>query len=184
MNFGWLSDSLPDKDYKQVVLHEFGHAFFAMISGGHVYSLCVNLDGSGVTTTSGGSSGLLTMGGYIGSALFGNMMIALSKSYKSNMIFKLLSALMIISAIFWYNNITTTTLLVIYGTVMFIVSVILPRDIQSFLLTFLGVASVIYIIQDFNVGPTSDLQAYESEVGILLVGVSAIVWFCYFVGSF
>ena len=26
MNFGWLSDSLPDKDYKQVVLHEFGHA--------------------------------------------------------------------------------------------------------------------------------------------------------------
>jgi len=26
INFGWLDDSLPEKDYKQVVLHEFGHA--------------------------------------------------------------------------------------------------------------------------------------------------------------
>lgn len=26
INFGWLSESLPERDYKQVVLHEFGHA--------------------------------------------------------------------------------------------------------------------------------------------------------------
>jgi hypothetical protein len=26
INFGWLSDSLPEVEYKQVVLHEFGHA--------------------------------------------------------------------------------------------------------------------------------------------------------------
>jgi len=26
INFGWLNDQLPEKDYKQVVLHEFGHA--------------------------------------------------------------------------------------------------------------------------------------------------------------
>ncbi|MRX38397.1 hypothetical protein GJU43_03860 [Flavobacterium sp. LC2016-23] len=26
INFGWLSDSLPEPEYKQVVLHEFGHA--------------------------------------------------------------------------------------------------------------------------------------------------------------
>ncbi|MDC9723403.1 MAG: M12 family metallopeptidase, partial [Urechidicola sp.] len=26
INFGWLTDNLPDADYKQVVLHEFGHA--------------------------------------------------------------------------------------------------------------------------------------------------------------
>ena len=25
LNFGWLSDRLPEKDYVQVVLHEFGH---------------------------------------------------------------------------------------------------------------------------------------------------------------
>ena len=26
INFGWLSESLPEPEYKQVVLHEFGHA--------------------------------------------------------------------------------------------------------------------------------------------------------------
>jgi len=26
INFGWLDDDLPERDYKQVVLHEFGHA--------------------------------------------------------------------------------------------------------------------------------------------------------------
>jgi serralysin len=26
INFGWLDESLPERDYKQVVLHEFGHA--------------------------------------------------------------------------------------------------------------------------------------------------------------
>lgn len=26
INFGWLNTSLPDRDFKQVVLHEFGHA--------------------------------------------------------------------------------------------------------------------------------------------------------------
>jgi hypothetical protein len=25
INFGWLDDHLPEKDYRQVVLHEFGH---------------------------------------------------------------------------------------------------------------------------------------------------------------
>lgn len=25
INFGWLEDSLPEREYKQVVLHEFGH---------------------------------------------------------------------------------------------------------------------------------------------------------------
>ncbi len=47
-------------------LHEFGHAFFSIISGGTVHSLCINADGSGVTTTSGGSQGLCTIGGYVG----------------------------------------------------------------------------------------------------------------------
>ncbi|WP_419699053.1 M12 family metallopeptidase [Mucilaginibacter sp. NFX135] len=26
INFGWLSNTLPERDFKQVVLHEFGHA--------------------------------------------------------------------------------------------------------------------------------------------------------------
>lgn len=157
-------------------LHEFGHAFFAWISGGTVHSLCVNMDGSGVTTTSGGNSSLLTMGGYVGSALFGNLMIRFSKDTRASIILKILGAIMLIASFLWYDNMVTTSAMVIYAIVLFVLSFVLPREILSFFLTFLGVASVIYIIQDFNVGPTSDLQAYESEVGIFPASVWMYIW--------
>lgn len=34
-------------------LHEFGHSFFAYITGGHVQSIQVNTNGSGLAMTSG-----------------------------------------------------------------------------------------------------------------------------------
>lgn len=154
-------------------LHEFGHAFFSMLSGGTVHSLCVNMDGSGVTTTSGGSQGLCTMGGYVGSALFGNIMIYLAIKGHAGSVLKLLAFSMFISAFFWFDNITTTIALFIFAIGLLVMSFF---PLKSFMLAFIGVASIIYIIQDFNVGPTSDLQAYESEVGIFPAGVWMYIW--------
>jgi len=37
---------------------------------------------------------------------------------------------------------------------------------------FLGLASVLYIIQDFNVGPKSDLKAYEE----VMIFIPAQIW--------
>jgi hypothetical protein len=56
-------------------LHEFGHAFFAVITGGAVRSIEINTNGSGLAMTAGGISGIILMGGYIGSAIFGNILL-------------------------------------------------------------------------------------------------------------
>lgn len=157
-------------------LHEFGHAFFALISGGSVHSLCVNMDGSGVTTTSGGSLGLITMGGYVGSAVFGNIMIRLSKDNTASLALKSLGTIMLVSSFFWFDNITTSGLLTSFSISLLAISQWGSKEISSFILSFLGVACVVYIIQDFNVGPTSDLQAYESEVGIFPASVWMYIW--------
>lgn len=157
-------------------LHEFGHAFFALISGGSVHSLCVNMDGSGVTTTSGGSLGLITMGGYVGSAVFGNIMIRLSKDSTASLALKSLGTIMLVSSFFWFDNITTSGLLTSFSISLLAISHWGSKEISSFMLSFLGVACVLYIIQDFNVGPTSDLQAYESEVGIFPASVWMYIW--------
>lgn len=62
-------------------LHEMGHGLFAILTGGSVSSITVNSDGSGVAYTSGGIQSLILMGGYLGSALLGNILlyIALKK---------------------------------------------------------------------------------------------------------
>jgi len=162
-------------------LHEFGHAFFSIISGGSVHSLCVNTDGSGVTTTSGGSQGLITIGGYVGSAVFGNMMLRLGTEKMAAISLKVLGALMLISSLFWFDNLTTTLILAVFAIGLLGVSFWLTK-ICPFILSFLGVACIVYIIQDFNVGPTSDLQAYESEVGIFAAGTWMYIWLIIAIG--
>jgi hypothetical protein len=62
-------------------LHEFGHALGALITGGEVMSIQINPDGSGVTMTRGGSRAVILMGGYIGSAILGNLLFYLGTSW-------------------------------------------------------------------------------------------------------
>ncbi|RME89102.1 MAG: M50 family peptidase [Candidatus Hydrogenedentota bacterium] len=58
-----------------VYLHEISHALGAIVTGGAVKKLVVNLNESGYTTTVGGSFFITAISGYIGSIVFGGMML-------------------------------------------------------------------------------------------------------------
>jgi hypothetical protein len=60
-------------------IHEISHAIAAIITGGHVDSLVVRMNGSGVTYTHGGSGLLISSAGYIGTSLFGGILLILSR---------------------------------------------------------------------------------------------------------
>lgn len=154
-------------------LHEFGHAIFALLTTGHVHSLQVNLDGSGVTTTSGGSNALITMGGYIGSAIFGNFLLRANTEIRAKGLFIAFAICMLMSVVFWFSSISSAFILLTLA-ILFYLATITP--ICAYLMNFLGVACMIYIIRDFNVGPTSDLQAYEKSVGIFSKEIWMYVW--------
>jgi len=55
-------------------LHEFGHGIGAVITGGWVEEIQINKDGSGWTRSVGGNRPVIIMGGYLGSAIFGNIL--------------------------------------------------------------------------------------------------------------
>lgn len=153
-------------------LHEFGHALGTILTGGSVVSLQVNPDGSGMTTSRGGTRSIIILGGYIGSAIFGNLLFLIGARWPRIAEFTMytLAATMIVSAIFWFDSFYTTIFLLIFAVVLFFIAnkTIYDRDI----LMFLGLASIIYIIQDFNVGPGSDLKMYAEE----MVLIPAVVW--------
>lgn len=157
-------------------LHEFGHALGAIITGGSVESLQVNEDGSGVTYTRGGSKSVILMGGYIGSAIFGNALfyIGAKKPKIAQFTIYTLATTMAVSAVVWFTSIYTTTFLLIFALALFFMAskTRLDRDI----LMFLGIASIIYIVQDFNVGPSSDLQAYAEHLVIIPKTVWMYIW--------
>jgi hypothetical protein len=60
-------------------IHETGHAIAALFTGGTVESLIVRMDGSGVTYTRGGLRFVISTAGYIGTAIFGGLLLVLSR---------------------------------------------------------------------------------------------------------
>jgi len=139
-------------------LHEFGHAVGALITGGKVLSVTIDPHGGGVTWTTNGSRPIIIMGGYIGSALFGNLLFYIGAKWPRLVkpALGILMATMVVTGLVWFKTVFTSA--VLFGFV------------------FLGLASVIYIIQDTASGPSSDLRAFEAELSFLPAQVWMVIW--------
>jgi hypothetical protein len=157
-------------------LHEFGHAFGAVVSGGSVKSLTVNPDGSGVTHTIGGSPAITLMGGYIGSAIFGNLLFYIGARITEyhRITLQFLAAVMVFAGIVWFQSLQSTVILLVFAAVLYFIAS--RSEWPGAALMFFGIASVVYIIQDFNVGPSSDLAQFERVVGIFPANIWKYVW--------
>ncbi len=157
-------------------LHEFGHAFGALITGGEVVGFVVNEDGSGVTTTRGGSRAVIIMGGYIGSAIFGNLLfyIGARKEKFTQITLYAIAVLMTIIAFVWFSSMFTSGFLIVFSLALFVLARF--TNLDQIIIMFLGLTSILYIIQDFNVGPSSDLAAYADLFVVIPASVWMYVW--------
>lgn len=153
-------------------LHEFGHALGTILTGGEVEALQINEDGSGFTKSRGGNRAIILMGGYIGSAILGNLLFFISTKLPkfAPAVLYILAGLMVLSGLIWFNSLFTTSLLFIFSIGLFFVG--FKSKHQKDVLMFLGLTTVLYIVEDFNVGPQSDLQQYAE----LFVFVPASAW--------
>lgn len=153
-------------------LHEFGHAVGALITGGEVLNVQISQDGSGFTRTVGGNRSVTLMGGYLGSALFGNLLffIGVRAQPLVKPILVLLGLSMVVTGFVWFNSVFTTGVLILFTLVILFLA--FKTNLGKHVLVFLGLASILYIIQDFNVGPSSDLAAYAKE----MIFIPATIW--------
>ena len=158
-------------------LHEFGHALGAILTGGSVDSLEVRPDGSGVTWTRGGSRSITLMGGYIGSAIFGNILFyigAKAKPQVAKFTIYGLAVLMVAVGLYWFTSLFTTGLLLAFAVACWLIARYTRFD--SDVLIFFGLACILYIIQDFNVGPSSDLEMYARDFIVLPASAWMYIW--------
>lgn len=165
-------------------LHELGHATGAILTGGSVDGLQINPDGSGYTVTRGGSAGVILIGGYLGSALLGNLLFRIGVKHRTQAQAALLvlAFMMALAGIIWFESFTSTGLLFAFAATLFFVARRTTWDQDA--LMFLGLATVLYIIQDFDVGPKSDLAMYEQVVGIFPYRVWMYLWLALAFGLF
>ncbi len=158
-------------------LHELGHSVFAVLTGGSVYEVMIQPNGAGYAVTSGGFAPLVLMGGYIGSALFGNLLlyIGLKKQKMALVTVYIMALVFIASAIILYSSLFTSLLLVLFSVVVIWISRKSKGAITNFLIVT-GTASIIYIINDYNVGPSSDIARFAKIIPVLPQVVWSVLW--------
>lgn len=157
-------------------LHEFGHAAGGLLTGGDVMAVQIDPRGGGRTTIAGGNFAVILMGGYLGSAIFGNLLfyIAARRERWVKPLMGLLVIAMTVTAFVWHNSFFTTALLCLFAAVLAWIGfkTKFGRDV----LMVLGLASIIYILQDTAVGPSSDLRKFETEMRFLPARVWMVIW--------
>lgn len=158
------------------VLHELGHALGGIISGGKVEYVQINADGSGKASILGGSTLIILMGGYLGSAIFGNIIfyIGVKAGKLARAALYVLGGFMLLSGVIWFSHLFSTLTLFVFGGAL--ITLAHKQWVMREMLMFLGLASLIYIIRDFNVGPSSDLALYASIIKIIPAGLWMYIW--------
>lgn len=162
-----MSFNIPILSLLVTFLHEFGHAIASLLTGGRVLALQVNIDGSGVCTTSGGNSMLITAGGYLGSIIFGNLMLYFGIKHKdfSKFLALALSIIMVLVSVVWFSTLSSFVITFIIGLVLAICFLKIVWSGRVFMIGS-GAYSILYILKDYNVGPSSDLQAFSDIMGL------------------
>ncbi|MFQ3578862.1 MAG: M50 family metallopeptidase [Bacteroidales bacterium] len=159
------------------ILHELGHAFFTVITGGSVHTINIHYDGSGYAEVQGGFTPLVVMGGYIGSAIFGNIYIHIGLLYPRivKWLVYFTVAILLFTALYWYSSIVSSVIVLIYCTALYFVSKWNNTSLTVFT-SSLGMLSVLYILEDYNNGPSSDLQKFSSLFGGTPVAFWMYIW--------
>jgi len=148
-------------------LHELGHASASLITGGHVLSLQVNPNGSGLCITSGGNPLIIIAGGYLGSIIFGNLMLYFGIKHKdfSKSAALALSVIMVVVSVVWFSTLSSFVITFITGLILAICFLKIAWSGRVFMIGS-GAYSVLYVIKDYNVGPSSDLKAFSNIMGL------------------
>jgi hypothetical protein len=153
------------------LIHEGGHALMAVLTGGHVESLRINPDTSGVTHVLGSAIGLVYMSGYVGAVAFGAFCLQLSRNRNGGR-----QGLVILAAVaglitaLWVNPFGPGLFTFVCGVATAIVFVVaarsLPERSASFLLAFLAVQLSLNAIFDLRdlIGMTTQTAAKNDAV--------------------
>lgn len=141
-------------------IHEGAHALAAVLTGGHVQSLVIRPDGSGVTWSAGGFGILVSSAGYLGATLFGALLVAaLRRGIPAKKLLLGTGALIGLMTLVWVRPPSVAELgnfgiSVVAGIALTAVLVLgglrLPERSAAFAVSFLGVQCILNALFDLN----------------------------------
>ena len=137
-------------------VHECGHAVMTLLVGGHVYSIVIQPDGAGVTSSlvpqSRVAQGLVASAGYLGASVVGcALMIAARGKKAAHAILQVIGVFMLITLIVWLRNLFGIAVTLIWSVALIALSRKARGPVSSFVLSLLAVQVALNSVFDIRV---------------------------------
>ena len=161
-----------------VLLHEISHGVAAVASGGGIERIELSAAEGGVCVTRGGSRFLILSAGYLGSLLWGALLLVLgARTRLDRPLLVLLGLGLLAVTLFYVRSLFGFAYGVVAGAALVGTGAALPAFVSDALLRLVGVVSCLYVVRDI----ASDLLLRDipgSDANALgaLTGIPGVVW--------
>ncbi len=185
----WNSALLYPLKLFVVLLHETGHGLAAVLTGGHIDRIEINPNLGGVCWSWGGNRLLVLSSGYLGSMLFGGLiLVSAARSRHDKLIAMGLGAFTLLLVFLFVRNLFGILFGLLFGLALLGAGRLLSPTVNDLLLKFLGLTSCLYAVIDIEEDlvvrtvPGSDAYEMSRELfgsptfwGLLWMAVSIVV---------
>ena len=149
--FFWNSILILPIKLMTVFFHELSHGLAAILTGGQIVSIELNLNQGGVCYHRGGWFLVVASAGYLGSLLWGSgIFLASLKNGISRRITQAIGIILIIVTGLWIRNIQAIAITVSTAVALFYIASKLPEEFCSIFLKFVSLVSCFYVVFDIK----------------------------------
>ena len=149
--FFWRSPVLLPVKLLTVFFHELSHGLAAILTGGRIVSIDLNLNQGGVCTHQGGWFLIVASAGYLGSLLWGSgILLASLKKGINQWLTRAIGAVLIIVTCFWIRHIQAVAITLTTAAALLYISFKLKEEYCSIFLKFISLISCFYVIFDIK----------------------------------
>lgn len=164
-----------------VFFHELSHALAALLTGGSVLSIELVAQQGGLAITAGGSRFLILSAGYLGSVVWGGLLLVLAaRSRADRAAVAGLGALLLGTALLWVRPVLSFgfAFSVVVGGALLAVAAWLSAGVNDFLLRAVGLTSLLYAVFDIQSDILARPHLRESDAAQLavLTGIPTLAW--------
>ena len=166
-----------------VFMHEVSHGLAAIATGGEIVTIEVNQNQGGMALTKGGSRFWTLTAGYLGSLLWGGIILLLAaRTHLDKGISVLIGIGMIVISIGFGSDVFTYLFGIGFGVALILFGIFLPEVVNDWMLRIIGVTSCLYAILDIKSDVLdrshlrSDARMLSEEIGVFSTEVWGILW--------
>lgn len=160
-----------------VYIHEMGHALAGVLTGAKIKGIEVNPDEGGVCHLEGGNMWLILPAGYLGSSVFGSLLILLGNDRFLSKIAAVILVLGMLLALWWAKNWLTRGLTLASIVVLILLGWLWKGAGLPYLISFVGTMSALYAIYDiYDDTIRRNIASSDASKLAEMTKIPSIVW--------